>query len=145
MRGERLAGPLAVSVLPSLAHRWLLPRLPALAAAHPEIDLTVHAEARAVDLAREAIDLGIRYGKGHYYYGVRSATPYQATCGEAAGGVDDGGLGGAVRGLRRAAGRRAGSRGPARSAALLHHRPAAAGRAQERRADGGEDRPVPRR
>ena len=66
MRGERLAGPLAVSVLPSLAHRWLLPRLPALAAAHPEIDLTVHAEARAVDLAREAVDLGIRYGKGHY-------------------------------------------------------------------------------
>src|SRR3954454_10200718 len=66
MRGERLAGPLAVSVLPSLAHRWLLPRLPALAAAHPEIDLTVHAEARAVDLAREAVDLGIRYGRGQY-------------------------------------------------------------------------------
>src|SRR3954451_14319842 len=66
MRGERLGGPLAVSVLPSLAHRWLLPRLPALAAAHPEIDLTVHAEARAVDLAREAVDLDIRYGKAHY-------------------------------------------------------------------------------
>src|SRR3954447_24438999 len=41
-------------------------------------------------------------------------------------GVDDGGLGGAVRELRRAAGRRAGPRGPARPAAGLLHGPAAA-------------------
>ena len=60
-------------------------------------------------------------------------------------GVDDGGLGGAVRGLRRAAGRRAGPRRPARPAAGLLHGPAAAGRAQERRADGGQGRPGPGR
>src|SRR4051812_2412809 len=60
-------------------------------------------------------------------------------------GVDDGGLGGAVRELRRAAGRRAGPCGPARPAAGLLHGPAAAGRAQERGADGGEARPGPGR
>src|SRR4051794_41979023 len=36
------------------------------------------------------------------------------------GGVDDGGLGGEVRRVRRAAGRRARPRGPARAAAGLH-------------------------
>src|SRR3954454_11483965 len=61
------------------------------------------------------------------------------------GEVDDGGLGGEVRRLRRAAGRRAGPRRPARAAAGLHDRPAAARRAQERRADGRPRRPGPGR
>src|SRR4051794_1540544 len=43
------------------------------------------------------------------------------------GGVDDGGLGGEVRELRRAAGRRAGPCGPARPVAGLLHGPATAG------------------
>ena len=66
MRGGSPAGPLAVSVLPSFAHRWLGPRLPGFAAAHPGIDLTVRAEARAVDLARDPVDVGVRYGRGVY-------------------------------------------------------------------------------
>src|SRR4051794_29421921 len=60
-------------------------------------------------------------------------------------GVGDGGLGGEVRRLCRAAGRRAGPRGPARAAASLHDGPPPARRARERRADGGQGRPVPRR
>src|SRR3954465_7006490 len=62
MRGERLAGPLAVSVLPSLAHRWLLPRLPALAAAHPEIDLPVHTHGRPAGPAPHGRRPGPRRG-----------------------------------------------------------------------------------
>src|SRR5436853_5990714 len=58
-------------------------------------------------------------------------------------GVGDGGLGGEVRRLRRAAGRRARPRRPARAAACLHDRPAAARRAQERGADGRPGPPGP--
>src|SRR3954447_19038970 len=61
------------------------------------------------------------------------------------GGVDDGGLGREVRRLRRAAGGRARPRGPAWAAAGLLHGPAAARRAQERRADGRPRRPGPGR
>src|SRR4051794_9652770 len=61
------------------------------------------------------------------------------------GEVGDGGLGREVRRLRRAVGRHARPRRPARAAAGLRHRPAPARRAQERRADGGQGRPVPRR
>jgi LysR family transcriptional regulator, glycine cleavage system transcriptional activator len=66
MRGGSPAGPLVVSVLPSFAHRWLGPRLPGFAAAHPEVELTVRAEARAVDFARDPVDVGVRYGRGVY-------------------------------------------------------------------------------
>ena len=66
MRGGALAGPLLVSVLPSFAHRWLGPRLPGFVAAHPEVDLTVQAEVRTVDFLRDAVDVGIRYGRGIY-------------------------------------------------------------------------------
>src|SRR4051794_29171965 len=61
------------------------------------------------------------------------------------GEVDDGGLGGEVRRLRRAAGRRAGPRRPARAAAGRHDRAAAARRAQGRGADGGKGRAGPGR
>jgi LysR family glycine cleavage system transcriptional activator len=61
-----LAGPLAVTVMPSLAARWLVPRLGSFVAAFPEIALTVWAQLRRVDFAREELDLGVRYGRGHY-------------------------------------------------------------------------------
>lgn len=65
-RAGELSGPLRVSVLASFGTRWLLPRLPDFTAAFPEIELVVTAEARRVDPAREAVDVGIRYGGGVY-------------------------------------------------------------------------------
>lgn len=46
--------------------RWLLPRLPALSAAAPGIDLYVHADDHAVDLAGGRADLAVRYGTGRW-------------------------------------------------------------------------------
>ncbi len=56
----------ALSVVPSFASRWLVPRLGRFIEAHPEIDLRISAVPRLVDLASEPVDLGIRYGRGRY-------------------------------------------------------------------------------
>ncbi|MBX6321814.1 MAG: transcriptional regulator GcvA [Rhodospirillaceae bacterium] len=60
------AGPLNISVAPSLAAKWLLPRLERFEAAHPEIDVRVEAAMQVVDLHRSNVDLAIRYGPGRY-------------------------------------------------------------------------------
>jgi LysR family transcriptional regulator, glycine cleavage system transcriptional activator len=49
---------------PSLAATWLIPRLGAFEREYPEIDLQLIATTRVVDLKREQIDLAVRYGKG---------------------------------------------------------------------------------
>jgi LysR family glycine cleavage system transcriptional activator len=58
-------GPLVVSVLHSLAARWLVPRLHSFHERYPAADILISASDRAVDLVREA-DLAIRYGPGPY-------------------------------------------------------------------------------
>lgn len=57
---------LAVTVIPSFAARWLVPRLGRFMALHPEVDVHVSPEARLVDLGVEPFDVGIRYGEGGY-------------------------------------------------------------------------------
>ncbi len=66
MRGERPDRLLTISVLPSFAVSWLVPRLSRFKAQHPEIDVRLDTTDRIVDLRREAIDLGIRFGAGDY-------------------------------------------------------------------------------
>jgi LysR family glycine cleavage system transcriptional activator len=53
---------LTVSTTISFASLWLIPKLAAFRRAHPQIDIRVDANNRLVDLAREAIDVAIRYG-----------------------------------------------------------------------------------
>ena len=55
-----------VSVMPSFAARWLLPRIGRFLAAHPDIDLDVRATSQLVDFRRDDADAGIRYGFGNY-------------------------------------------------------------------------------
>ena len=56
-----------LSVLPSVASSWLVPRLPRLVAAHPEIELSLHSSVGVVDFDREpAIDCAFRYGLGSW-------------------------------------------------------------------------------
>jgi LysR family glycine cleavage system transcriptional activator len=57
---------LTVSVMPSFAAKWLVPRLGFFHAAHPEIDLRIFATERLVDFDREDIDIAIRYGSGNW-------------------------------------------------------------------------------
>ncbi len=46
--------------------KWLLPRVPRFQAAHPHIDLQLHASDDVVDIATAQVDLAIRYGHGPY-------------------------------------------------------------------------------
>ena len=55
-----------VSVMPSFAARWLLPRIGRFLAAHPDIDLDVWASVALTDFRRDDIDAAIRYGSGNY-------------------------------------------------------------------------------
>jgi LysR family glycine cleavage system transcriptional activator len=61
-----LAGSLRVSVLPSFASKWLLPRLGAFSKAHPEIDLHVRSAVGLEDFATGKCEVGIRLGLGRW-------------------------------------------------------------------------------
>jgi LysR family transcriptional regulator, glycine cleavage system transcriptional activator len=57
---------LSVTVLPSVASRWLVPRLPRFHARNPHIELQVIADANLLDLRSMGIDLAVRFGRGAY-------------------------------------------------------------------------------
>ncbi len=59
-------GSLRISTLPSMAAKWLLPRLSRFRARHPEIDVFVSASHGLADFRRDDLHLAIRYGKGSY-------------------------------------------------------------------------------
>jgi LysR family glycine cleavage system transcriptional activator len=60
------AGPLTVSVAPSFAAKWLVPRLDDFRNVHPEIDVRISASMHLVDFDAEDVDCAIRYGAGDY-------------------------------------------------------------------------------
>jgi LysR family transcriptional regulator, glycine cleavage system transcriptional activator len=66
LRPRARAQRLVLSVVPSFGANWLVPRLGAFRARHPKIDLVVLASSELVDFEREAVDVGIRFGRGGY-------------------------------------------------------------------------------
>lgn len=62
-RGEVLG----LSVTPSVASAWLVPRLGAFLAAHPELEVSVLSDAALVDFARDThLDAALRIGLGDW-------------------------------------------------------------------------------
>ncbi|AQR61456.1 LysR family transcriptional regulator [Brevundimonas sp. LM2] len=57
---------ISVSVAPSFAAKWLMPRMDDFHAAHPEIEVWISADMEPVDLTEGAADLAVRYGPGNY-------------------------------------------------------------------------------
>ena len=57
---------LTVSVAPSFAAKWLVPRLGRFEEAHPQVDVWVSAGMELVDFANGEVDVAIRYGAGRY-------------------------------------------------------------------------------
>jgi LysR family transcriptional regulator, glycine cleavage system transcriptional activator len=57
---------LRITTLPSVASRWLMPRLPRFFDLHPEIEVQVMADIQLLDLRTAGIDLAIRFGLGNY-------------------------------------------------------------------------------
>ena len=57
---------LRVTVLPSFAQRWLLPRIGRWRERHPDIALEIEATQRLVDLQRDGYHAGLRTGAGRW-------------------------------------------------------------------------------
>jgi len=66
MRAYGDRGLLTLSVSPSFASLWLVPRLDRFHACHPEIEIRIDGTDRLVDVARGEADVAIRYGSGDY-------------------------------------------------------------------------------
>ncbi len=58
------SGPLRISALESFSESWLIPNLPDLERAHPDIRLEIEATLRYADFARDDVDVAIRFGRG---------------------------------------------------------------------------------
>lgn len=57
---------LTLSASPGIMSSWLVPRLPRLVAAHPELELTLQSGSTLVDFTREPVDAALRYGRGEW-------------------------------------------------------------------------------
>ena len=55
---------ITVSTVPSLAARWLVPRIAAFQAQHPGLEIRVATSHQLADLRRDGIDLAVRHGRG---------------------------------------------------------------------------------
>ena len=62
--GQQAARPLHISVTPTFAASWLMPRLPKFRANHPDVDLMIDPSANVVSLGADGIDIAVRYGIG---------------------------------------------------------------------------------
>ena len=65
-QGHHGASFVTLTMLPSVAAKWLAPRLGSFIDAHPNIDLRVSASRHLVSFEAEEIDAAIRYGKGSW-------------------------------------------------------------------------------
>jgi DNA-binding transcriptional LysR family regulator len=66
IRGFRSPTTLAVRVTPSIATKWLLPRLGTFLAAHRDLEIHLDATNEPSDFSREDVDLEIRHGEGRW-------------------------------------------------------------------------------
>jgi LysR family glycine cleavage system transcriptional activator len=66
LRAHENSGALTVSLDPSFAAKWLVPRLDRFRAALPDLDVRLDATEKLTDFQRDNVDLAIRYGSGNY-------------------------------------------------------------------------------
>ncbi len=55
---------LSITTFNSFAAQWLIPRLPAFEARHPQVRLHVDTSLRLADFVTEGFELGVRFGEG---------------------------------------------------------------------------------
>jgi LysR family glycine cleavage system transcriptional activator len=68
LKQTEVGGILTVSVSPSLAVKWLIPRLGRFHQRHPEVDLRIRPDPVLIDVLAESdtIDMAIRFGQGPF-------------------------------------------------------------------------------
>jgi DNA-binding transcriptional LysR family regulator len=57
---------LVLSASAGIMSSWLVPRLPRLVAAHPELELKLQSSYALVNFDREPVDVALRYGRGDW-------------------------------------------------------------------------------
>lgn len=57
---------LTISVPPSFAAKWLVPRIERFMAAYPDMQVRIFAAMQLVDFGQENVDMAVRYGSGAY-------------------------------------------------------------------------------
>lgn len=57
---------LTITTLPSLASRWLAPRLGRFIDRHPDLEVMLQSSIALTDFLRESVDVGLRFGQGKY-------------------------------------------------------------------------------
>lgn len=66
LRTDQSRRVLTVSVAPSFAAKWLVPRLDKFRAAHPDYDIRIDATDRLASFFSDGVDVALRYGRGNY-------------------------------------------------------------------------------
>lgn len=66
LRADAQSTSLTVSAAPSLAAKWLVPRLADFHAAHPSVELRLLADNAMCDFTRDGVDVALRHGNGRY-------------------------------------------------------------------------------
>jgi DNA-binding transcriptional LysR family regulator len=66
IRGFRHRAILTVRATPTLASKWLLPRLKGFLDANPDIELRLNGTTEPTDFSRETVDVEIRHGEGRW-------------------------------------------------------------------------------
>lgn len=66
IREQDLRGTLHIGIAPTLAHLWLMPRLPRFQAQWPALNLQFRVRAGVMDFNEERVDLAIYYGASRY-------------------------------------------------------------------------------
>lgn len=65
-RGHLSSRSLIVRATPSLATKWVLPRLNRFLDANPDLDVRIDATNEPTDFSREGVDVEIRHGEGNW-------------------------------------------------------------------------------
>ncbi len=66
LRAEAGRETLRITALPSFCSLWLMSRIGSFSDVHPDIDITIDPTLEPVSFARDAVDLGVRYGNGDW-------------------------------------------------------------------------------
>ncbi|SLN65678.1 LysR substrate-binding domain-containing protein [Ruegeria meonggei] len=69
---------ITLSVTPSFASKWLVPRLPDFTAQHPEIEVRIDAREQLADFRGDGVDLAVRQGRAPFGQGL-TAEPLFST------------------------------------------------------------------
>jgi LysR family glycine cleavage system transcriptional activator len=66
IKDRKKSSVLKISVLPTFATRWLLPKLTSFQHTYPDLNLCISQSYKPVNFNREDVDLAVRYGRGGF-------------------------------------------------------------------------------